>query len=277
MSNTKEEFHAFLKKASPGGYTKEDFALMGKRASRLYREKGISLNEAVTKIASENSDMTQDHIKRVIEQTNISTFESFFKEGDKKAEFDVADPDVILMQTQKTAEAEDDFIFGIDPPSYDLGLFDTKIAEHKETTDHILWSTHSKLASGYDYIAREAESANNLYTRELNKLASLMDREIREGTPVGTIHKLIKVASTRTSTQNSVLMDVSDFGAIKHASYSADNSREVPNTDHPIYQQYQITEETKYQADRLKTAAANLKTERDSVKSKILERTKCQK
>jgi hypothetical protein len=278
MSNTKEEFHSFLKEASPGGYTKEDFALLGKRASRLYVEKGVPLNEAVTKIASENSGMTQDHIKRLIEQANISTFETFFKEGNKKAEFDVADPDVILLQTQKTASAQEDvFIDCIDPPTYDLGLFNTKLAEHKETATHSLWSTHSKLASGYDYIVREAESAENLYTRELNKLASLMDREIREGTPIGVIHKLIKVASSKANTQNKVLSDVSEYGAIKHAEYVPDNTREVPNTDHPIYHQYQVTEETRYQADRLKVAAAQLKVERDSVKKVILEKTKCHK
>jgi len=274
MSNTKEEFHAFLKKASPGGYTKEDFSLLGKRASRLYIEKGIPLNDAVTKIASENSGMTADHVRRLIEQANISTFETFFKEGNKKAEFDVADPDVILLQTAKVASAEEDVFIGcIDPPSYDLGLFNTKLAEHSENSDHILWKTHAKLASGHAYIEREAESAHNLYTREVVKLASLMDREIREGTPIGVIHKLIKVASSRNNTQNRVLSDVSDFGAIKYAEYVPDNSREVPNTDHPIYRQYQITEETCYQADRLKVAAAQLKTERDNVKKIISGRT----
>ena len=73
--------------------SKERLELMGKQAAADYLERGIPLNDSLTKRASE--DMSPEQLRRACEYANQSTFNAMFKEasGDFRVpDFDVADP-----------------------------------------------------------------------------------------------------------------------------------------------------------------------------------------
>jgi hypothetical protein len=52
----------------------EKLELMGKAASNMYLDTGLSLNEAVVKLASEHPNINSDQLKRIVEFANQSTY-----------------------------------------------------------------------------------------------------------------------------------------------------------------------------------------------------------
>jgi hypothetical protein len=259
MANAKDEFLRMLGGSNVAAtLTESELATMGKRASYLYLNGGCTIPEAITKIASEQPSLTDHHLRRITEQANIATFETLFKGGDKHAEFCVADPEEVIGMMRKCASVEDDMISSIDPPFIDYGFFDTpKVAEKKESSVRELWVEQSKLATAGEYIQRESEVADNLYGDELVKLAKMVDRSVRDGAGISDIYRLCKTASRNMTLCNEIMLELSDFGAIKTASYTP-TAGGVANTTHPIYQQYEVVEKLLNERNRLKTAAKSL-------------------
>jgi hypothetical protein len=259
MANAKDEFLRMLGGSNVAAtLTESELATMGKRASYLYLNGGCTIPEAITKIASEQPSLTDHHLRRITEQANIATFETLFKGGDKHAEFCVADPEEVIGMMRKCASVEDDMISSIDPPFIDYGFFDTpKVAEKKEPSVRELWVEQSKLATAGEYIQRESEVADNLYGDELVKLAKMVDRSVRDGAGISDIYRLCKTASRNMTLCNEIMLELSDFGAIKTASYTP-TAGGVANTTHPIYQQYEVVEKLLNERNRLKTAAKSL-------------------
>ena len=60
-------------------YTKESLARLGKQASDMYLKDDIPLSDAIVKIASSRPDMSKEHVQRVVENANLTTFEELFK------------------------------------------------------------------------------------------------------------------------------------------------------------------------------------------------------
>jgi hypothetical protein len=270
MANAKDEFIRMLGGANAATTLSEsELSTMGKRASYLYLNSGCSIPEAITKIASEQPNLTDHHLRRITEQANIATFETLFKGGNKHAEFCVADPEEVIGMMRKTSSVEDEMIASIDPPFIDYGFFDTpKVAEKKETSVRELWVEQSKLATAGEYIQREAEVADNLYGEELVKLAKMVDRSVRDGAGISDIYRLCKTASKNMSLCNEIMLELSDFGAIKTASYSPPAGG-VANTTHPIYKQYEVVEKLLHESNRLKTAAKSLCSASDKAKKNL--------
>lgn len=270
MANAKDEFLRMLGGANMAATLSEsELTSMGKRASYLYLSSGCSIPEAITKIASEQPNLTDHHLRRITEQANIATFETLFKGGNKHAEFCVADPEEVIGMIRKSASVEDDLIAAIDPPFVDHGFFDTpKTASVKEPSVFDLWQEHSKFASAHQYVAREAEVADNLYGDELVKLAKMVDRGVRDGYPIAEMYRLCKTASKNVALCNEIMLELSDYGAIKTAQYSA-TAGGIANTSHPIYTQYEVVEKLLHERNRLKTAAKSLSGACDQTKKNL--------
>ena len=83
-----------------------DLEQMGKRASNLYLADGLSLNEAVIKIASEHPSISTHQIKRIVEFANTETFQRMFEKqaNDKNIEFPLADPGVVLRSMNTSVQ-----------------------------------------------------------------------------------------------------------------------------------------------------------------------------
>lgn len=271
MANAKDDFIRMLSSGNAAStLSASELATMGKRASAMYLAGSCDMPAAITKVASENAAITDHHLRRITEQANIATFETLFKGGNKHAEFCVADPEEVISIFRKSASlVEDDYIGALEPPMIDYGFFDTpKTASVTEVTVADLWKEHSKYASAHQYIAREAEVADHLYGEELVKLAKMVDRNVRDGAPISDIYRLCKTASSNMSLCNEIMLELSDFGAIKTASYSA-TAGGVANTSHPIYQQYGVVEKLLHERNRLKTAAASLNKSSEITKNNL--------
>lgn len=70
---------------------------LGRQASQLFQQKGISLNDAIQQVAAAHPELTPEHLKRVVEFANTVTFQEMFQNSaDKNVHFEVADPGVVL-------------------------------------------------------------------------------------------------------------------------------------------------------------------------------------
>lgn len=85
-----------------------DLQSLGKRASVEYLAGGISLNDAIIKLARGYPSISPHQVQRVIEFANQETFAKLFSDNekyasDKNIEFDVADPSYILLELNNGA------------------------------------------------------------------------------------------------------------------------------------------------------------------------------
>ena len=146
-------------------YTKQDLSSLGKEASNMFLEHGVSLNEAIVKIACKRPDMTKEHVQRVIENANLITFEDMFKSASSKhVTFDLADPTVIHSELDRTDEIPDP-IYSTEPSYRRPGGFDafSKEAQVSEIPAHVQWRR--------DFYATKSAMNN------LEKTATALDAE----------------------------------------------------------------------------------------------------
>jgi hypothetical protein len=91
-----DPFEAILTSSPTKSVAPELLEMLGNRASAMFRN-GTSLNSAITQLVAEHPELTNEHIKRVVEFANNVTFQNLFQNSDdKNIHFDVADPGVVL-------------------------------------------------------------------------------------------------------------------------------------------------------------------------------------
>jgi len=97
----------------------EELESLGKQASSDYLGGGISLNDAVVKIAKQYPSISSHQIRRIVEFANQETFSRLFEKqaSDKNIEFNVADPGEILQSLNNGARPS---IMTSDPPDYSI-------------------------------------------------------------------------------------------------------------------------------------------------------------
>ena len=75
----------------------ERLELMGKQAASMYLTEGISLNDAIVKLAADDGDLENEHIRRIVEFANNAVFKKKFDVlEDKNVHFPLADPAAII-------------------------------------------------------------------------------------------------------------------------------------------------------------------------------------
>lgn len=89
------------------GVDKDTLEKLANDAAKSYLMDATPLNSAIQKIANENANLNNDHIRRISEMSNNAVYDHLFKNStDKNIHFDVADPDSFLGKsspTEKTA------------------------------------------------------------------------------------------------------------------------------------------------------------------------------
>lgn len=101
-----------------------DLDIMARRASDRYLAQECSLNDAVIKEASQHSNISQEQIRRVVEKANVETFNTIFEKqaGDKNVDFDIAKPEEILEEMDKSAKPQEKVAmpteYAMAPPSW---------------------------------------------------------------------------------------------------------------------------------------------------------------
>lgn len=76
----------------------QDLESLGKEASNMFLCDGMSLNDAVVKLAQQHPSISPHQVKRVVEFANTETFQKLFEKqaDDKNIDFPVAEPGPIL-------------------------------------------------------------------------------------------------------------------------------------------------------------------------------------
>lgn len=94
---------ALAKEGKHANVSPEMLEMMGKSAANTFIEKGISLNESISKLASAHDDISQEQVKRICEFANTAVYlakhDMSKTAGSKESypEFDLADPNRVIQ------------------------------------------------------------------------------------------------------------------------------------------------------------------------------------
>lgn len=184
----------------------EVLEMMGKQAANMFLDSGLSLNEAVVKLASEHNDINHEQLKRVAEYANTATYLARHDQsktaGDNSSypQFELADPARIIQDmsdgARPTVVTPTDLDYGKQPEKKEkvssayseellADMFDTKGAtlreelgftkeaafnEVMETKDTLI-SLRSHLRSvGEQYDMMNKEASEEFYQMSKNHL-----------------------------------------------------------------------------------------------------------
>lgn len=90
-------FDQLLTQPSGSNVAPETLEMLGRQASQMFQSQGVPLNQAVSQVLANHPELSNEHIKRIVEFANTVTFQEMFtNSADKNVHFDVADPGVIL-------------------------------------------------------------------------------------------------------------------------------------------------------------------------------------
>jgi len=249
-------------------YTKQDLSALGKEASTMLLEHGVPLNDAIIKIASKRPDMTKEHVQRVIENANLITFEDMFKgASNKHITFDLADPNVIHAELDKTEDIPDP-IYATEPEYRHSGGFDAfdKEASLTIVPKHVQWrrdyyatkSAMDRLEKTATAIDAEAEAQTHKFI-DMCKRASLVSGGLKP------VLQLAGYASKDPEVFTKVASVVTQ--ALKNVVSEGDFVDTLPNKNHPIYESYAQLESTIKLASRHKAGVINAARMHEEVKS----------
>lgn len=270
--SAKQDFENMLrystKTASVGP---EELITMGKRASRMHLDYDVPLTEAVIKIASEQPGLTKDHLQRVVENANLLTFESMFKvASDKNITFDLADPEDVVSGVLGPRDMEEDLSAYANPPSLPeiSGMFDLekKLASYTDVpVDVALTRLHHQTKYGGEYLESELSAIDNHAENAVAKLASLATQAVREGSSIVEVLELMAEAASDIQSFEKISSIVGrDLRGFSNNIGSPSNG--LPNTEHPIYEQYKLAEELVKKASQIKLASECLAQEADRLR-----------
>lgn len=252
-------------------YTKESLAQLGKDASDLYLRHGMPLADAIVKVASSRSDLSKEHVQRVIENANLVTFEELFKTGPSKhVTFDLADPDDVHARLSGGHEPAGDLHNYLTPP-------DQRDPEDDSTDDS------DDSVDGFDAMPKEKHAhvvpehvqwrrdyyATRAAVDTLTKQASAYDAQAE-----AAVHNFIQMAK-RASIEGGIKpvlqlagfasQDREVFTKIAHAVASAlpvghregEYTESAPNRAHPLYMAYADAEAAVKLAAHYRTGVIN--------------------
>lgn len=249
-------------------YTKQDLNLLGKEASTMLFEHGIPLNDAIIKIASKRPDMTKDHVQRVIESANLITFEDMFKGASTKhITFDLADPNVIHGQLDKTEEIANP-IYATEPEYQRSGGFDafSKEASLAAVPAHVQWRRdYYATKSAVDRLEKTATAIDAEAEALTHKFIDMCKRASLEYGGLKPVLQLAGHASADQSTFTKVAAVVAS--ALRDEAVSGEFVDTLPNKNHAIYKAYSDLESTIKLASKHKAGMINAARMYEEVKS----------
>lgn len=99
-----DSFFAALRSQHSPSRSPESLELMGKQAAARFLNEGMKLNDAVKQVISEEGDVSQEHIKRVVEFANTSAYLGIHDRNKTAGanssypQFELADPGRIIQE-----------------------------------------------------------------------------------------------------------------------------------------------------------------------------------
>lgn len=250
-------------------YDKMALAEIGKRASDLFLKHEVPLVDAIVKVASKLPDFTDEHVKRVIENANLVTFEEMFKSSDSKhITFDLAEFNDVKekMQTEMHGGKEPtsmEYLVPPDAPKMETSVFDResleKASSYADVPKHLVDKRdreHIKQAQAH--VSEWLLKTDNDLQNEIAVLNTMCKRaSLAHG--IETVAYLLG-ASTRDKETLTKIASIIDIPVLEH-----ENKNQVPNTEHPIVIQYNKCVGLVKEAKRLRGASVYLEDQRQKL------------
>lgn len=197
----------------------EMLEMMGKQAANAFIEKGISLNESISKLAAAHHDINQEQVKRVCEFANTAVYlakhDMAKTAGAKESypEFDLADPNRVIQDlsdgTKSTVTTKVDADYSRLPlkektssakSKADVALeelFNSKTAEDldysKDSAISDVMSAKDGLKSLRDHLSSSGEQFDLMFKEASADLYELSKRHMLSG---GSFSDIVKVAGS---------------------------------------------------------------------------------
>jgi hypothetical protein len=224
-----------------------ELELFAKQAATDYLKDGKSLNESITKIASDNG-LNDQQINRVVEAANTETYLNLHnKSTDKYVSFPTADPAVIEnnLSVAKVAEAVvvDDSDY-IDAPAYEAPVYTaplTKVAEEVISER----SNDQEVRDYYRFKAAEAHLENLLvdsqllFSSEAEKLGLMIKQAVLGGTNYSEIRTALNTNSDPVfiATLDAIENELTPVMPMNSLNKTASAIKGSVNANHPLLQQ----------------------------------------
>jgi hypothetical protein len=250
-------------------YDKMALAEIGKRASDLFLKHELPLTEAIVKVASKLPNFTDEHLKRVIENANLVTFEEMFKAAESKhITFDLAEFSEVKQKMQDDLHGGKEptsmeYLTPPDAPKVESSIFDRtpfeKESSYSYVPEHVTNNRdrhHVKQAQAHvvEWLLKVDNELQNevAVLNTMCKKASLVHGQESVSYLLGSI---AKDRETLTKIASIIDIPVADN----------QNKNQVPNSDHPIVNQYNKCVGLVKEAKRLRGASVYLENQRQKL------------
>jgi len=214
--------------SSEGKYasvTPEMLEMMGKQAANIFIEKGISLNESISKLAAAHDDINQEQIMRVCEFANTAVYLAKHDmaktagESSSYPEFDLADPNRVTQEladgTKSTVTTKVDADYSKLPTKMKTSsasaeaafedLFTAKTAEDldhtKDTALTEIMSAKDQLVGLRDHLSSSGEQFDMVFKEASAEFYELSKRHMMDG---GTLPDIVKIAQATGGSEDEV-------------------------------------------------------------------------
>lgn len=150
-------FQDLLTQPSSGRVSPELLEMLGKKASQMFLKEGKALNDGIEEVISDHPELQNEHVRRIVEMANTTTFQDMFENGpDKNVHFKIADPGTVIRNMKDgSSPAHDGKTLHSDgagdfraPPSGRSGDGDAQLSEMFAPSGHAESHSLDKLASG---------------------------------------------------------------------------------------------------------------------------------
>ncbi len=253
-------------------YDKEQLAQYGKRASDMFVKHAMPLNQAVGEVTKGLNGFTDEHLKRVVENANLITFEELFKNGPSKhVVFDLASFDDVksLSHNHEDEFEPRDEAYSSRPYSYQTDAFDDKSTEKTSSYTEIPAHVESRrtlhhIESAQNHLSSWLQKVDSDLEYETVKLESMCKKaSYAEGGYTPVLQLLYAVSNDDNSFEKIASTLTINPSNWRHE--QGEMSDLVPNVDHPIAKQYLKVEGLVKEAKRLRGANIYLEDQRRKV------------
>ena len=242
-------------------YTKESLARLGKQASDMYLKNDIPLSDAIVKIASSRPDMSKEHVQRVVENANLTTFEELFKSSfDKHVVFDLADPHEVHQNLSNEQDSKPHHVYTAEP-SYEDGfnpfdhLSQEKASSYGYVPEHVQRRReYYATKAAVDTLVKEASAHDRSIEVKMNKFTEMCKRaSLNMG--LKPVLELVGHASKDKEVFSKVASTVTQSlrGYVPEGEFTGS----APNKTHPLYESYAELEHNIKVAERLRNGVIN--------------------
>jgi len=258
-------------------YTKDSLARLGKEASDLFIKHSMPLSDAVVKVASAHSDLTKEHVQRIIENANLVTFEEMFRDGPSKhVTFDLADPEAVHAKMAGDDNSGDLGAYLTEPgrddddddsvDGFDAQPDDAKTAAY--VPPQIAWRReYYATKEAVAHLVKEASTADARAESDVHNFVTLCKRAAyTEG-----VRPTLQLAGL-ASQDKRVFEKIAAVVAQKLPVGTRDGefTESAPNPDHPVYRAYVAAEQSVKTAEMLRAALIHAERMHQRVLSEAL-------